>query len=192
MSANQAFFPITTMARVLGMSKAGYYAWLTGRIGSRRSRWGFAETGPDRARGLSRQTYGKPRVHAYLQALASSMGVNGLRLMQLIGLVGASHRHGSPTATRRDKGARLAPDLVDRNFTASRRIVSVAPIVAVAVSTDGNREVVGLHIGPSEAETFWSTFLKGLLRRGLHGIKLVISDAHEGLRSAIRRTFSAS
>ena len=72
------------------------------------------------------------------------------------------------------------------------RIVSVAAIIAVAVNTDGKREVVGLHIGPSEAETFWSTFLKGLLRRGLHGIKLVISDAHEGLKSAIRRTFSAS
>ena len=72
------------------------------------------------------------------------------------------------------------------------RIVSVAAIVAVAVNTDGKREVVGLHIGPSEAETFWSTFLKGLLRRGLHGVKLVISDAHEGLKSAIRRTFSAS
>ncbi len=72
------------------------------------------------------------------------------------------------------------------------RIVSVAAIIAVAVNTDGKREIVGLHIGPSEAETFWSTFLKGLLRRGLHGVKLVISDAHEGLKSAIRRTFSAS
>ena len=72
------------------------------------------------------------------------------------------------------------------------RIVSVAAIVAVAVNTDGKREVVGLHIGPSEAETFWSTFLKGLLRRGLRGVKLVISEAHEGLKSAIRRTFSAS
>ena len=72
------------------------------------------------------------------------------------------------------------------------RIVSVAAIIAVAVNTDGKREVVGLHIGPSEAETFWSTFLKALLRRGLHGVKLVISDAHEGLKSAIRRTFSAS
>ncbi len=72
------------------------------------------------------------------------------------------------------------------------RIVSVAAIIAVAVNTDGKREIVGLHIGPSEAETFWSTFLKGLLRRGLHGVKLVISDAHEGLKSAIRRAFSAS
>jgi putative transposase len=72
------------------------------------------------------------------------------------------------------------------------RIVSVAAIIAVAVNTDGKREIVGLHIGPSEAETFWSTFLKSLLRRGLHGVKLVISDAHEGLKAAIRRVFSAS
>ena len=72
------------------------------------------------------------------------------------------------------------------------RIVSVAAIVAVAVNTNGKREIVGLHIGPSEAETFWSTFLKGLLRRGLRGVKLVISDAHAGLKSAIRRVFSAS
>ena len=70
------------------------------------------------------------------------------------------------------------------------RIVSVAAIIAVAVNTDGKREIVGLHIGPSEAETFWSGFLKSLARRGLHGVKLVISDAHEGLKAAIRRVFS--
>ena len=72
------------------------------------------------------------------------------------------------------------------------RIISVAAIIAVAVNTDGKREIVGLHIGPSEAETFWSTFLKSLLRRGLRGVKLVISDAHEELKSAISRVFSAS
>ena len=72
------------------------------------------------------------------------------------------------------------------------RIVSVAAIVAMAVNTDGKREIVGLHIGPSEAETFWSTFLKSLVRRGLGSVKLVISDAHEGLKSAIRRVFNAS
>jgi transposase-like protein len=49
------------------------------------------------------------------------------------------------------------------------RIVSVAAIIAVAANTDGRREIVGLHIGPSEAETFWSSFLKSLARRGLHG-----------------------
>src|SRR5437868_6132332 len=71
------------------------------------------------------------------------------------------------------------------------RIVSVAAIIAVAANTDGRREIVGLHIGPSEAETFWSTFLKSLARRGLRGVKLVISDAHEGLKAAIRRVFGA-
>ena len=61
-----------------------------------------------------------------------------------------------------------------------------------AVNTDGKREIVGLRIGPSEAETFWSGFLKSLARRGLHSVKLVISDAHEGLKAAIRRVFSAT
>jgi putative transposase len=72
------------------------------------------------------------------------------------------------------------------------RIVSVAAIIAVAVNTEGKREIVGLHIGPSEAETFWSTFLKSLVRRGLREVKLVISDAHEGLKAAIRRVFGSS
>src|SRR3954464_12682400 len=73
------------------------------------------------------------------------------------------------------------------------RIVSVAAIIAVAVSTDGRREIVGLGIGPSEAEPFWSGFIKGLVKRGLKGVKLVISDAHEGfLRLAITRVLGAT
>ena len=72
------------------------------------------------------------------------------------------------------------------------RVVSVAAIIAVAANTDGRREIVGLHIGPSEAEPFWSHFLKALLRRGLRGVKLVISDAHEGLKAAIAKTFGAT
>src|SRR5438045_405024 len=81
------------------------------------------------------------------------------------------------------------------------RIVSVAAIIAVAANSDGRGpsahgldpwgEIVGLHIGPSEAETFWSSFLKSLARRGLRGVKLVISDAHEGLKAATRRVFGA-
>jgi putative transposase len=72
------------------------------------------------------------------------------------------------------------------------RIVAVAAIIAVAVDAEGRREIVGLHIGPSEAETFWSTFLKSLVKRGLRGVKLVISDAHEGLKAAIRRVMGAT
>ena len=72
------------------------------------------------------------------------------------------------------------------------RIVSVAAIIAVAVNTDGRREIIGLKVGPSEAETFWSGFLKALVRRGLKGVKLVVSDAHEGLRQAIARVLGAT
>ena len=67
------------------------------------------------------------------------------------------------------------------------RIVSVAVIVAVGVNADGRREVLGMDIGPSEAEPFWTAFLRKLARRGLRGVKLVISDAHEGLKAAIAK-----
>ena len=72
------------------------------------------------------------------------------------------------------------------------RIVSVAAIIAVAVDTEGRREIVGLGLGPSEAEPFWSAFLKGLVRRGLKGVKLVISDAHEGLKQAAAKVLGAT
>src|SRR4051812_8195139 len=74
----------------------------------------------------------------------------------------------------------------------SGRIVSVAVIVAVGVNSDGRREVLGMDIGPSEAETFWTAFLRKLARRGLRGIKLVISDAHEGIKAAVAKVLHAS
>jgi putative transposase len=72
------------------------------------------------------------------------------------------------------------------------RIVSVAAIIAVACDAEGRREIVGLHIGPSEAETFWAGFLKSLVKRGLKGVRLVVSDAHEGLKAAIARVLGAT
>ena len=71
------------------------------------------------------------------------------------------------------------------------RIISRAVIVAVAVNSDGKREVLGIAVGPSEAETFWTDFLRSLADRGLRGIKLVIADDHKGLRAAARRVFNA-
>ena len=62
------------------------------------------------------------------------------------------------------------------------RIVCVAVIIAVAVNTDGQREVLGLEVGPSEAEPFWTEFLRSLTRRGLRGVKLVITDATRASR----------
>jgi putative transposase len=72
------------------------------------------------------------------------------------------------------------------------RIVSVAVTIAVGVNGDGRREVLGMAIGASEAETFWTDFLRSLARRGLRGVKLVISDAHEGIKAAVSRVFSAT
>ena len=72
------------------------------------------------------------------------------------------------------------------------RIVSTAVIVAVAVNSDGRREVLGMDIGPSEAETFWTEFLRKLARRGLRGVKLVVSDAHEGVKAAVARVLHAT
>ncbi len=72
------------------------------------------------------------------------------------------------------------------------RIISVAVIVAVGVNTDGRREVLGMDIGPSEAETFWTAFLRKLARRGLRGVKLVISDAHEGIKAAVSKVLQAT
>ena len=72
------------------------------------------------------------------------------------------------------------------------RIVSVAVTIAVGVNADGRREILGLSIGPSEAETFWTGFLRALTRRGLRGVKLVTSDAHEGLKAAISKVLCAT
>jgi transposase-like protein len=72
------------------------------------------------------------------------------------------------------------------------RIVSVAVIIAVAVNTQGKREIIGVTVMPSEAETFWTDFLRSLTRRGLRGVKLVISDAHEGLKAAAAKVLGSS
>ena len=74
----------------------------------------------------------------------------------------------------------------------SGRIVSVAVIVAVAVNTQGRREVLGMAVGASEAETFWTEFLRCLARRGLRGVTLVISDDHKGLKAAAARVLNAT
>lgn len=105
---------------MLGVSKAGYYAW--------RHRPPSAHAVADAAllkrvrtvHARSRQTYGAPRVHADLRAGGEKHERKRIaRLMHNAGLVGACHRRGGPATTQRDKEARPAPDLVDRNFTAA-------------------------------------------------------------------------
>ena len=72
------------------------------------------------------------------------------------------------------------------------QVVSRAVVVATGVTAQGNREVLGVDVGDSEAETFWTAFLRSLKARGLGGVRLVISDAHEGLRAAIRKNLQGA
>jgi putative transposase len=72
------------------------------------------------------------------------------------------------------------------------RVVSTATVVAIGVSEDGHRTVLGCDTGPSEDHGFWLSFLRSLVRRGLRGVRLVISDAHEGLRQAIERVLEGA
>ncbi len=122
MSADQAEFPIATMARVLGVSESGYHAW-RGRAPSARAVEDKMLLKRVRTvHATSRETYGSPRIHAELQAMGSRHGGKRIaRLMRGAGLTGASRRRKGVTTTRRDKHARPAPDLVDRDFTAVGR-----------------------------------------------------------------------
>jgi len=91
----------------------------------------------------------------------------------------------------RDK-ARLWLDATCIKVRDGGRIVSRAVIVVVGVNEDGKREVPGVHAGHSEAEAFWTDFLRSLADRGLRGVRLVIADDHhKGLRAAARRVFAA-
>jgi transposase-like protein len=84
---------------------------------------------------------------------------------------------------------------LDATYVRCRRdghIVSVAVIVAVGVNSDGRREVLGMTVGHSEAEPFWVEFLRSLAQRDLRGVKLVTSDAHEGLKAAIVKVLAAT
>jgi putative transposase len=72
------------------------------------------------------------------------------------------------------------------------QVVSRAVVVATGITAEGGREVLGVDVGDSEDETFWTGFLRSLKTRGLSGVRLVISDAHAGLTAAVRRTMQGT
>jgi putative transposase len=119
MSANQAEFPIVTMARVLGVSESGYHAWRCRSPSARAVEDKMLLKRVRTVHATSRETYGSPRIHAELRATGSRHGRKRIaRLMRAAALTGASRRRKGVTTTRRDKDARPAPDLVDRDFSA--------------------------------------------------------------------------
>ena len=84
---------------------------------------------------------------------------------------------------------------LDATYLKSREnghVVTRAVVVAVGANEEGRREILGLACGPAETEAFWSEFLRGLASRGLSGVRLVISDAHQGLKNAAAKIFGAT
>src|ERR1700747_2461589 len=126
--------------------------------------------------------------------LVQAMGMSGISKSQVSRLCGEIDDKGKTLLARPLEGdwPYVGLDATYVKVREQGRIVSVAVIVAVGVNGDGRREVLGLDIGPSGGETFWTAFLRKLARRGLRGVKLVISDAHEGLKAAIAKVLHAT
>src|SRR5665213_3418218 len=117
--------------------------------------------------------------------LVRSLGLEGISKSQVSRLCGEIDERVQTFLSRPIEGE-WPYVWLDATYVKARRdhhIVSVAVIVAVGVNSDGRREVLGMAVGHSEAEPFWVEFLRSLARRGLRGVKLVISDAHEGLKA---------
>ena len=126
--------------------------------------------------------------------LVKAMGMEGISKSQVSRLCGEIDERVGAFLSRPIEGD-WPYVWLDATYVKVRRdhhIVAVAVIVAVGVNSDGRREVLGMTVSHSEAEPFWAEFLRSLTRRGLRGVKLVISDAHEGLKLAITKVLSAT
>lgn len=126
--------------------------------------------------------------------LVKAMGMSGISKSQVSRLCGEIDDKVKAFLNRPIEGdwPYLWIDATYVKVRSNGRIVSVAVIVAVGVNADGRREILGMDVGPSEAEPFWTAFLRKLARRGLRGVKLVISDAHEGIKAAVSKLLHAS
>ena len=120
MKANQAAWPVRTMCRVLGLSASGYYAWVRRVPSARARRDAHLSERIKEIWSANREVYGRPRIHAELQAGGERIGAKRVgRLMRSAGIVGASRRRSTKTTTHDQRAARVAPDLVDRDFSAA-------------------------------------------------------------------------
>ncbi len=126
--------------------------------------------------------------------LVQAMGMSGISKSQVFRLCGEIDDKIQSFLDRPLEGdwPYLWLDAIYLKVRQAGRIVSVAVTVAVAVNDQGRREVLGMAIGASEAETFWTGFLRSLTRRGLRGVKLVIADDHKGLKAAPTRILGAT
>jgi transposase-like protein len=119
--------------------------------------------------------------------LVQALGMQGISKSQVSRLCAELDREVERFRTRKLEGP-YPYVWLDGTFVKVRengRVVSQAIVIAIAVTANGEREVLGLDVGPSESAAFWLAFLRDVAARGLNGVKLVISDAHAGLKAAI-------
>ena len=119
--------------------------------------------------------------------LVQALGLQGISKSQVSRLCAELDAEVERFRTRRLEGP-YPYVWLDATFLKVRdegRVVSMAVVLAIGVSAAGQREVLGLDVGPSADGAFWLQFLRGLVARGLGGVQLVISDAHQGLKGAI-------
>ncbi len=125
--------------------------------------------------------------------LVEQLGIQGMDKDRVSGLCRDLDEHVELFRSRPLEGAYpyLWLDAKHLKIRDRGRVVSKALVVAYAVHDSGRREVIGLDLGEIESEAFWTEFLRGLRARGLTGLRLVISDHHEGLKTAAARVLDA-
>jgi transposase-like protein len=168
--------------------------WIGARAG------GYSPSSPEPRR-MAEKALTAVIQEAYIQGISTrsvnnlimAMGMGGICESQVSRLCGEIDKRMNKFLTRPIEGEfpYVWLDVNHIQVQRDNRIVSTAVIVAAGVNTDGRREVLGLTTGHDGAEPFGAEFLRCLARRGLHGVKLVISGAHEGLKEAAETIFSA-
>ena len=132
------------------------------------------------------------KVDDLVKALGADSGISKSEVSRICGGLDAE------VAQFRDRtlaGQEFPYVFLDATYCKARvghRIVSQAIVIAVGVAADGRREVLGFEVGDSENEAFWTGFLRSLKTRGLDGVRLVMSDAHSGLKKAIGTVFQGA
>jgi putative transposase len=126
--------------------------------------------------------------------LVKALGVDGISKSEVSRICGELDTVVAAFRTRPLTGEHryLWVDATYHKVRVDGRVISQATVVAVGVTTEGDRQVLGIDVGPSEDRAFWTAFLRSLVKRGLKGVRLVISDAHEGLKQAISTVLSGS
>jgi putative transposase len=119
--------------------------------------------------------------------LVKALGVDGISKSEVSRICGELDVTVTAFRTRPLTGEHryLWVDATYHKVRVDGRVINQATVVAVGVTTEGERQVLGVDVGPSEDRAFWTAFLRSLVKRGLKGVRLVISDAHEGLKQAI-------